>query len=219
MTPDRAARQAGFARIAGVDEAGRGPWAGPVVAAAVVLHARTLPIRIDDSKRLTARQRERAFDVILRRGEVGFGIASADEIDRRNILQATLLSMQRAIHELPQRPDLVLVDGHMTPLAHAPCWPVIGGDRRSYLVACASIMAKVFRDRLMAFYHRVAPRYAFNQHKGYGTALHTRRLAQFGPSSFHRTSFQPVRAISTADHALPAILPTSLLDLAPAARA
>ena len=192
IAPDALARAAGFSRIAGVDEAGRGPWAGPVVAAAVIPPATPLSVRIDDSKRLTPRQRERAFGLLLERAEVGFGIVCAAEIDRRNILQATLLAMQHAIADLPQPPELILVDGLHVPTVATPCWPFIGGDQRSYAIACASIMAKVLRDRLMAFYHTLVPGYAFQQHKGYGTALHAARLRRFGPSVLHRRTFKPV---------------------------
>lgn len=190
--PDEAAHDAGFRRVAGVDEAGRGPWAGPVVAAAVVLHRARLPVRIDDSKRLTPLQRARAHDIILQHADVGIGIVCAEEIDRRNILQATLLAMRAAVLDLPGAPDLVLVDGHLAPPLTGPCWPVVHGDQLSYPIACASIMAKVFRDRLMAFYHRLEPRYAFHLHKGYGTSLHAARLKQHGPSLFHRRTFKPV---------------------------
>lgn len=149
-------------------------------------------VRIDDSKRLTSAQRARAYAAILEAADVGIGIASVEEIDQHNILGASLLAMQRALDELPQPAELVLVDGMHIPAIAAPCWPLIHGDRRSYTISCASIMAKVFRDRLMAFYHRLWPAYAFHRHKGYGTALHARRLQQLGPSMFHRRSFRPV---------------------------
>lgn len=190
--------EASVRRVAGVDEAGRGPWAGPVVAAAVILHHARLPVRIDDSKRLTSAQRSRAFAVILDRAEVGFGVVSAQDIDRRNILQATLLAMQQAIQDLPQPADLILVDGTAAPSVSTPCRPLVHGDQRSYVIGCASIMAKVLRDRLMEFYHELCPRYAFDRHKGYGTRLHAARLREFGPSIFHRRSFRPVlEAIQT----------------------
>ena len=178
--------------IAGVDEAGRGPWAGPVVAAAVILRTSSLSVRIDDSKRLSLAQRTRAFKVILDHAEVGVGIVCAEEIDRRNILQATLLAMQEAILDLPQVPDLVLVDGTVAPPLDMPCQPIVHGDQRSYVISCASIIAKVLRDRLMDFYHELDPRYAFNRHKGYGTALHALRLNDWGPSLWHRRTFRPV---------------------------
>ncbi|MBI4340838.1 MAG: ribonuclease HII [Candidatus Omnitrophica bacterium] len=180
-------------RLAGVDEAGRGPWAGPVVAAAVILPVARLPVRIDDSKRLTALQRARAFEVIAERAHVGFGIVCAEGIDRRNILHATLEAMRQAVCDLPSAPDAVLVDGHLAPPLEVPCYPIIRGDQRSYVIACASIMAKVLRDRLMTFYHDLDSRYAFDRHKGYGTSLHAQRLRVWGVSLFHRRSFAPVR--------------------------
>jgi ribonuclease HII len=162
-----------------------------VVAAAVVVRRR-LPVRIDDSKRLTPLQRARAFQIILERSDVGFGIACAAQIDRHNILRASLLAMQEAIADLPESPDVVMVDGPIPPACTVPCWPLIGGDRRSYVIGCASIMAKVLRDRMMVFYHRLASSYSFHLHKGYGTDLHAARLRSFGPSIFHRRSFRPV---------------------------
>ncbi len=192
--PQLLAQRAGFRVIAGVDEAGRGPWAGPVVSAAVVLHAARLPVRIDDSKKLSPLQRERAFAVILQSADVGVGIVSAEFIDRVNILQATLHTMQQAVAELRTPPDLVLVDGSITPPLSVPCWPVIGGDACSYVISCASIVAKVVRDRLMAFYHRLYPSYQFAAHKGYGTPVHTETLRQWGPSLLHRYTFAPVAA-------------------------
>jgi len=181
-------------RIAGVDEAGRGPWAGPVVAAAVILPAPLRRVRIDDSKRLSALQRARAFDAILRRARVGVGVVCAEEIDRVNILRATLAAMAQAVGELRPAPELVLVDGNTAPPIPMACWPIIGGDRRYGLIACASIVAKVVRDELMAFYHELYPAYEFIRHKGYGTSLHAERLAALGPSLLHRHSFEPVRA-------------------------
>ena len=183
---------AGFQRIAGVDEAGRGPWAGPVVAAAVILRKTPLSVRIDDSKRLTPAARTSAYAAILDHAHVGIGIVCAEMIDRWNILRATLMAMQRAIEDLPVGADLVLVDGAQTPSTSTPCWPLVHGDQRSYVIACASIVAKVVRDRLMTFYHGLYPDYAFDQHKGYGTSLHAERLTQWGPSFIHRRSFSPV---------------------------
>ena len=195
LTPDDQARAEGFRRIAGVDEAGRGPWAGPVVAAAVILRVSHLPVRIDDSKRLTPAQRARAFRVILDHAAVGFGIVCADEIDYRNILQASLLAMQQAMEDLRVPPELCLIDGPIVPRCAIPCRPVVHGDRLSYVIGCASIMAKVLRDRLMKFYHELAPAYGLDRHKGYGTALHAQRLHALGPSVFHRRSFRPVREL------------------------
>ena len=169
----------------------------------MILRTRRLAVRIDDSKRLTARQRERAFDAILSHAVVGIGIVCAEEIDRRNILQATLLSMRDAVDDLAQDPDLVLVDGAVAPDLSVPCWPIIRGDQRSYVIGCASIAAKVIRDRLMAFYDDLYPEYGFKQHKGYGTSLHARRLMQLGPSFLHRRSFRPVaEAVMRGDVAM-----------------
>ena len=179
-------------RIAGVDEAGRGPWAGPVVAAAVILRTGSLSVRIDDSKRLSARQRERAFRAILRQGDIGVGIACAEEIDQRNILQATLHAMAQALRELPEPPDLVLIDGTQTPPVSFPCQAIPHGDHLSYPISCASIVAKVLRDEMMRFYDRLYPHFSFHQHKGYGTQRHAEALERWGPSFLHRRSFEPV---------------------------
>ena len=192
QNPDRLARASGFVRIAGVDEAGRGPWAGPVVAAAVILRRWRLAVRIDDSKKLTASQRATAFHVILASADVGIGVVGAEAIDRCRIHRATLLAMRQAVDDLPETPDVVLVDGHFTPPLTMPCWPILHGDQLSYVISCASIVAKVFRDRLMVFYHELDPRYEFYRHKGYGTAAHAAALELFGPSVFHRMSFRPV---------------------------
>ena len=207
--------------MAGVDEAGRGPWAGPVVAAAVILHRRRLAVRIDDSKRLTATQRQRAFEAIREHADVGFGIVCAQQIDQVNILQASLTAMRQAIEDLPQPPELVLVDGPIVPRISIPCRPIIHGDRREYVISCASIMAKVLRDRLMAFYHRLDPAYAFHRHKGYGTPLHAARLSSCGPSVFHRRTFRPVREVIAAQepqlaYAQPPVLLASASSARPA---
>lgn len=168
------------------------------MACAVVLRAARLPVCIDDSKRLTPLQRERAFRVIARHADVGFGAVCAEEIDRRNILRATLHAMRLAVADLPEPPELVLIDGNALPELPVPCRAIVGGDRSTYCIAAASIMAKVLRDRLMTFYHRLDPRYAFHRHKGYGTALHRLRLSAHGPSVFHRASFRPVASASAA---------------------
>jgi ribonuclease HII len=169
-----------------------------VVAAAVVLGRRRLAIRVDDSKRLTPLQRERAFHAIQESGHVGIGIVCSGDIDRLNILQATFQAMRLAVEDLADAPDAVLVDGPHTPALAVPAYPFVRGDARSYVIACASIMAKVFRDRLMTFYHDLAPDYAFHLHKGYGTAAHADRLKQFGPCLFHRRSFHPVLEAASA---------------------
>ena len=163
------------------------------MAAAVILRAPLLPVRIDDSKRLTSRQRARAFDAILDHADVGWGLADAGMVDRLHILQATFHAMQQAIRNLATPADLVLVDGPLAPRLEIPCWPIVRGDQRSVVIACASIMAKVLRDRLMEFYDDLAPDYGFRRHKGYGTRTHAQRLKALGPSLFHRRSFRPVR--------------------------
>lgn len=192
----------GASRIAGVDEVGRGPWAGPVVAAAVVLRSRDVRwrqgpwhlggVRIDDSKRLSPAQRERAFREVLRRADVGIGIVTAETIDRSDILRATFHAMQQAVEALAEPPEIALIDGACLPPLACPCRAVIRGDSLSVPIACASIVAKVVRDSLMTFYHRLFPDWGFNRHKGYGTALHRDALERWGPSLLHRASFQPV---------------------------
>jgi len=196
--------------VAGVDEAGRGPWAGPVVAAAVILQRRRLAVRVDDSKRLTPLQRERAFHAIQEHSLVGFGIVASADIDRINILQATWQAMRLAVEDLPSTPDVILVDGDRAPRLPAPAYPFIRGDQRSYVIACASIMAKVLRDRLMTFYHGLAPDYAFDLHKGYGTPVHADRLKLHGPCFLHRRSFRPVSEMSD-----PCRMPAPSSDSAP----
>ena len=181
--------------IAGVDEAGRGPWAGPVVAAAVILRRRTLSVRIDDSKRLTLHQRLRAYQAIVEQASIGIGIVPAELIDVHNIRQATLAAMAQAVSNLAWTPSLVLVDGKDAPPLSVPCQPIINGDQLSYPIACASIVAKVTRDALMEFYHRLFPAYQFDRHKGYGTRIHLDALKAHGPSPFHRMSFQPVQDV------------------------
>jgi ribonuclease HII len=196
--PEALAHAEGFCRIAGVDEAGRGPWAGPVVAAAVILRRIPLPVRVDDSKRLTALQRQTAFRWILRCADIGVGIVCAQTIDRSNILHATLLAMRQALEDLAVAPDLVLIDGQFAPVCDVPCRPIVHGDQRCYSISCASIVAKVVRDDLMQFYHHLYPAYGFQRHKGYGTPEHAAALAAQGPSFLHRRSFRPVLACHAA---------------------
>jgi ribonuclease HII len=192
--------EAGGGRVAGVDEAGRGPLAGPVVAAALVFLAappEALAALIDDSKKLTAARRDAAF-VALRHaaqdGLVTFGIgaASAAEIGALNILRATHLAMRRAILRLPLRPDLALVDGNSAPPLPCPVRCVVGGDARSLSIAAASILAKVVRDRAMARLDTRWPAYGFARHSGYPTAAHRDALARLGPTPHHRRGFGPV---------------------------
>ncbi len=183
------------ALVAGVDEAGRGPLAGPVVAAAVILDDLQLIRGLQDSKQLTALQRERLYDEIRARA-LCFAIAhaSVDEIDRLNILQATLLAMKRAVDALRLRPQLVLVDGNQLPVLDVAAEPVIGGDARIAAIAAASILAKVHRDRLCDELHTEYPSYGFCHHKGYATASHLSALRLHGACPHHRRSFAPVAA-------------------------
>jgi len=188
------ARLCGYRRIAGIDEAGRGPLAGPVVAAAVILPTRSRLSGVNDSKQLSESERERLYDAILGKA-VGVGIGSADagEIDRLNILEATRLAMRRAIEHLTPSPDYLLVDAVTIPNMHIPLRPIIKGDGLSLSIAAASIVAKVFRDRLMMTYHTMFPEYDFLSHKGYGTPVHLERLARHGPCPIHRQTFTPVQ--------------------------
>ncbi len=186
----------GVPRIAGVDEAGRGPLAGPVVAAAVVLRADRIPPGLDDSKKLTAAGRERLFEMILHAADIGIGSANAAEIDRLNIRQATFLAMRRALRALPEPAAHVLIDGRDVPaLLPCPGTAVIGGDALSLSIAAASIVAKVMRDRMMTALCRDDPRYGFGQHMGYPTAAHRAALALHGAGPHHRLTFGPVKAL------------------------
>ena len=193
------ARAQGFAAIAGIDEAGRGPWAGPVVAAAVVLDRAALPADLaaglDDSKKLSAARREALFAALGSVARVGVGRAEADEIDRLNILQATFLAMHRAAAALPATPDFALVDGNRDPKLSCRVRCVIGGDGRSLSIAAASIVAKVTRDRLMADLALRHPGYGWERNAGYGTAEHQAALARLGVTPAHRRSFRPVAAL------------------------
>jgi len=186
-------RALGVGRIAGVDEAGRGPLAGPVVAAAVIFPAGFSDPRIDDSKRLDARRREELVPVITA-AAISWAVteSSATEIDAINILQATLRAMERAVASLLVVPDYVLVDGSIMPDVFVPGEAVIGGDGRVACIAAASILAKVHRDRLMEAHHERWPVYGFDKNKGYGTPAHLAALAEFGPCPIHRRSFRRV---------------------------
>ncbi len=181
--------------IAGVDEAGRGPLAGPVVAAAVILDDQRPIAGVDDSKRLSARARERLFDVIMGQALcVSVGQASVAEVDTLNVLQATLLAMTRAVNGLRLAPVKVWVDGNQLPRLPMLAEAMVGGDARVACIAAASIVAKVTRDRLMVELDRCHPGYGFAQHKGYGTEQHFEALQRLGASAVHRRSFAPVVA-------------------------
>jgi ribonuclease HII len=188
--------------IAGVDEAGRGPLAGSVVAAAVVLDPERPIAGLADSKRLSEQQREALFPVIVAEA-LAYAVAqaSADEIDHLNILQATLLAMTRAVAALPLQPDFVYVDGNRCPVWRHRSQAVVKGDGRVACVAAASILAKVTRDRELVLLDAQYPGYGFAQHKGYPTELHLQALRALGPSPVHRRSFAPVAAVLQQDPA------------------
>ena len=179
--------------VCGIDEAGRGPLAGPVVAAAVILDPSRIPDGLDDSKRLSQPRREQLLDALLNTAEIGIGAASVREIDRLNILQATLLAMARAVAALPRAPAMALVDGNQAPRLACAVTTVVKGDARCLSIAAASIVAKVTRDRLMTALARLHPAYDWHRNAGYPTAAHRQALFDFGPTAHHRTSFAPVR--------------------------
>jgi ribonuclease HII len=182
--------------VCGIDEAGRGPWAGPVVAAAVELEPANIPPGLNDSKKLTEARREALFPLIMSAAKVGIGEASAAEIDHYNILRATHLAMQRALMALPCRPDLALVDGNRAPELSIRVQTIIGGDAASLSIAAASIIAKVTRDRYMRMLETRYSGYGFASHKGYGTAAHQKALARLGPCPEHRKSFAPIAKLT-----------------------
>jgi len=187
------ARRRGYRCIAGLDEAGRGPLAGPVVAAAVILPIRCRVVGIDDSKQVSASARACLYEVIVRRARaVGVGVATVEEIDRLNILEATRLAMRRALASLTPPADCLLIDAVTLSQLAIPSRSIIKGDTVSISIAAASIVAKVTRDRMMAVYHQTYPDYNFLSHKGYGTEEHLQRLAQHGPCAIHRRTFAPV---------------------------
>jgi ribonuclease HII len=179
--------------VAGVDEAGRGPLCGPVVAAAVILNDKMPIVGLADSKKLTALRRERLYDEILAKALCcSIAQASATEIDELNILQATMLAMQRAVQGLRLKPNKVLVDGNRLPRLDVLAEAIVGGDAVVPAISAASILAKVTRDRLLMDLHQQHPGYGFDRHKGYGTAEHLAALQSLGPLSEHRKSFAPV---------------------------
>lgn len=188
---DEAIRAEGVSLLCGVDEAGRGPLAGPVFAAAVILRPDAVPEGLNDSKKLSEKKREALFEDICREA-LAYGIASAsvEEIEEYNILQATFLAMRRAVESLSVTPELLLIDGNRTPPGlTVPSRTLIKGDALSASVGAASILAKVSRDRLLMELDREYPQYAFAKHKGYGTALHYEKLAEYGMCPAHRPSF------------------------------
>jgi ribonuclease HII len=186
----------GYVHIAGVDEAGRGPLAGPVVASAVILPKGFLLQDLNDSKKVCKKRRGELFQELIHHPSVhfGIGIIDAQTIDRVNILQATFLAMQQALSQLSIPPDFVLIDGHLAPKISFPHKTLIGGDALSISIAAASIIAKETRDRIMDELHQNWPKYGFGQHKGYGTKKHLACLQELGPCAIHRFSFEPLKS-------------------------
>lgn len=188
---EKAAVNSGFSCICGVDEAGRGPLAGPVCAAAVILPEGAVIEGLDDSKKLTEKKREKLYDII-KQTAVAYSVAygTLEEIETVNILEATYLAMNRAIEGLTVKPDFALIDGNRVPRGiKIPCETIVKGDSKSMSVAAASVLAKVTRDRLMLEYDKKYPEYNFKKHKGYGTKEHTELIKQYGPCEIHRLSF------------------------------
>lgn len=187
---EKAAAAKGYSHICGVDEAGRGPLAGPVCAAAVILPEGCIIEGVNDSKKLTEKKREQLYDVIIETAvscSIAFG--TVEEIERDNILRATMHTMKRAVEGLSVKADYAMIDGNRLPPLDIPCEFIVKGDARSMSIAAASILAKVTRDRLMLEYAKKYPEYAFEKHKGYGTALHVEKILEYGPSPIHRPSF------------------------------
>ncbi|MCR9215112.1 MAG: ribonuclease HII [Proteobacteria bacterium] len=193
--PDLSLEEAATGIVAGVDEVGRGPFAGPVVASAVILDRDRLPPGIQDSKNLSRAKREELFELIMATATVGIGEASVEEIDTLNILQATLLAMRRAVEALSHTPNWALVDGNKDPGLGINTRTVIKGDAKSLSIAAASIVAKVTRDRKMCRFAEDYPHYGWERNSGYGTAEHRKGLRDFGVTPLHRRSFAPIREL------------------------
>jgi ribonuclease HII len=207
---ERRAMKRGVWPVAGCDEAGRGPLAGPVVAAAVILDPKRIPRGLDDSKKLTAETREALYAKICVSAEVAVAFASPSRIDRDNIRQASLWALAQAVAALPSKPRLVFVDGCDRISAGCDCEAVIGGDARVVSIAAASIVAKVTRDRLMARLGAAHPGYGFERHMGYSVPEHFAALDRLGPTIHHRRSFAPVAALlapAESDEELVQLLP------------
>ena len=191
---ENTARAKGYENIIGVDEAGRGPLAGPVVAAAVSLAPGWFLEEINDSKMLSPRVRAKLFPII-KKNSLGYGVGIVDvaTIDRINILQATLLAMKYAVEAVPIKANLLLIDGNKPIDTQIDQWTIVKGDSLSYSIAAASILAKVTRDKIMEQYHKQFPHYAFDRHKGYGTSLHRNAIKEYGPCPIHRRTFRGVK--------------------------
>jgi ribonuclease HII len=191
---ENTARAKGYENIIGVDEAGRGPLAGPVVAAAVSLAPGWFLEEINDSKMLSPRVRAKLFPII-KKNSLGYGVGIVDvaTIDRINILQAALLAMKYAVEAVPIKANLLLIDGNKPIDTEIDQWTIVKGDSLSYSIAAASILAKVTRDKIMEQYHKQFPHYAFDRHKGYGTSLHRNAIKEYGPCPIHRRTFRGVK--------------------------
>lgn len=184
------AKSQGYSFVCGVDEAGRGPLAGPVYAAAVILPDGVIPEGVNDSKKLSEKKREALFDIITEEAlDYSIAYATAEEIDDINILQATFLAMKRAIDGLKTKADYAMIDGNRMPPLDIPGETIVKGDANSASIAAASILAKVSRDRFMLKMAEKYPQYQFEKHKGYGTKLHYQMLDEYGPSEIHRQTF------------------------------
>ncbi len=192
MPPDFKLESAHDGLVAGVDEAGRGPWAGPVVAAAVILERDAVPRGIDDSKALSSARREALFKALRASAVIGVGQASVGEIERLNILAAAMLAMARAVEDLGVVPGHALIDGNRAPDLPCPATTLVGGDRRSLSIAAASIIAKVTRDAIMARLAADHPGYGWERNAGYGTAEHRAALDRLGVTPHHRRTFAPI---------------------------
>ena len=187
---EKSAQEKGFRYICGVDEAGRGPLAGPVCAAAVILPDNMIIDGVNDSKKLTEKKREMLFDVIKEKAlAYSIAFATVEEIEEMNILNATMLAMKRALDGLEIKADYGMIDGNKLPPLDIPCECIVKGDAKSMSIAAASILAKVSRDRLCYEYAEKYPEYGFDKHKGYGTKLHTEAILKYGPCEIHRMSF------------------------------
>jgi ribonuclease HII len=196
MDDDHLIKTSQYVLVAGVDEAGRGPLAGPVVAAAVILDPLKPIDGLADSKILTERKRDGLFEIIKADAlSWSVGIASVEEIDEFNILQATLLAMQRAVNGLAIQPDEVLIDGNRLPSLLIPAQAIVKGDSKVKVISAASIVAKVVRDKIMVDYYQKYPDFSFHLHKGYGTQQHLAEIEQFGFLPIHRKTFNPVKTM------------------------
>lgn len=190
MKYEKEAFSLGYTNICGVDEAGRGPLAGPVCAAAVILPRNHIIEDVNDSKKLSEKKREILFDVIKNQAlSYSIAFATVEEIENLNILEATMLAMKRAVKGLNITPDFVMVDGNKCPEIDIKCESIVKGDANSMSIAAASILAKVSRDRLCYEYAKQYPQYSFDKHKGYGTKLHIEMIRKYGPCPIHRKSF------------------------------